>query len=274
MLRNVAAGFGLVLSLSAPAAPPAELWPRWAEHDPASRAAIDHSSWDGLLQKYLVEAEDGLNRFDYAAVSPADKRILELYLIGLQRKTIRRYNRDEQRAFWINLYNAATVKLVLDHYPVASIREIKPGKQPLFGGGPWQHQWLKVEKHRLSLDDIEHRILRPIWQDPLLHYSLNCASVGCPSLPAQAYTAKNYLVLAEAGAQRYVNSTRGAHFRDGRLSVSSLYSWYKDDFGGRDWHVLQHLRRYADQDLKQKLAGLKQIRADHYDWSLNDVKVR
>ncbi len=261
-----------MFSLSALAAPKAELWQRWTAHDAASRATIDHTSWDGLLKKYLSDGGDGLTRFDYARVSPADKRILELYLAGLQRKNISRHNRDQQRAFWINLYNAATIKVVLDHYPVASIRDIKLGKQTLFGGGPWSSKFLKVEDEKLSLDDIEHRILRPIWQDPLLHYTVNCASVGCPSLPAQAYTAKNYQALAEAGAHGHVNSTRGATIRDGKLSVSSIYVWFKSDFGGREWDVLEHLRQYADPELKQKLADIKKISSDHYDWSLNDAR--
>lgn len=263
---------GLMFSLSALAAPKADLWQRWTAHDASSRATIDHASWDGLLKKYLHSAEDGLNRFDYGAVSPADKRILELYLTGLQQKTISRYNRDEQRAFWINLYNAATVKVVLDHYPVKSIRDIKLGKQTLFGGGPWSAKFLKVEDEPLSLDDIEHRILRPIWKDPRIHYAVNCASVGCPSLPADAYTGKNFEVLVEAGARSYVNSMRGATIRDGKLSVSSIYIWFKSDFGGREWGVLQHLRKYAEPGLRQKLAGIKGISSDHYDWSLNDTQ--
>lgn len=262
-----------MFSLSALAAPKAELWERWTAHDAKSKAVIDHRTWDGLLRKYIAPAESGLNRFAYAAVSPADKRVLELYLTALQRTEIDKCNRNEQRAFWINLYNAATVKTVLDHYPVASIRDIKLGKKSVFGGGgPWSSKFLKVQGEDLSLDDIEHRILRPIWKDPLIHYTVNCASVGCPNLASQAYTAGNFTLLAEAGARSYINSRRGARVEKGRLSVSSIYVWFKPDFGGTDAGVLKHLKQYATPALIKDLEGVTRISGDHYDWSLNETK--
>ncbi|MGH8529687.1 MAG: DUF547 domain-containing protein [Nevskiales bacterium] len=262
-----------MFSLSALAAPKAELWERWTTHDAKSRATIDHKTWDGLLKKYITPAESDLNRFGYGAVSPADKRLLELYLTALQRTEIDRYNRNEQRAFWINLYNAATIKVVLDHYPVASIRDIKLGKKSVFGGGgPWSSKFLKVQDQDLSLDEIEHRILRPIWKDALIHYTVNCASVGCPNLADQAYAANNFKALAETGARSYINSLRGARVAKGKLYVSSIYVWFKSDFGGTDAAVLKHLRQYAKPALMKELEGITRIGGDQYDWSLNAAK--
>ena len=148
------------------------------------------------------------------AASPTrNKRRLNSYVAGLTAIPISRYNRSEQRAYWINLYNALTVKLVLEHYPIGSIRDIdiSPG---LFADGPWKRKLVEVENEVLSLNDIEHRILRPIWRDPLIHYAVNCASVGCPNLLTMAFTAANTDDLLNAAALDYINSPRGAPNRE------------------------------------------------------------
>src|SRR5262249_41077384 len=148
-------------------------------NDPASTAHIDHCAWSAFLQKYLVVGE--INRLRYASVTAEDRQHLGSYVDGLGSLPISRYDRREQLAYWINLYNALTVRLVLDHYPVHSIRDIdiSPG---FLASGPWDKDLIAVEGERLSLNDIEHRILRPIWNDARLHYVLNCAALGCPNL--------------------------------------------------------------------------------------------
>jgi hypothetical protein len=124
-------------------APKAELWPRWQAHDAASTAAVDHGAWNRFLNAYVERGADGVNRVAYARVSDTDKRALDDYVAGLQRTNIDVYNRDQQRAFWINLYNAATVKLILDHRPANSILDIdiSPG---LLARGPWDRKLLAV----------------------------------------------------------------------------------------------------------------------------------
>ena len=189
----------------------------------------------------------------------------------MQGVAIRKFSRPEQRAYWTNLYNALTVKVVLDHYPVASIMkiDISPG---LFAKGPWKKKLLAIEGEKVSLDDIEHRILRPIWKDPRTHYAVNCASLGCPNLPMQAFTSANTEELLDAGARAYVNHARGARIDKGRLTVSSIYDWFESDFGGSEAGVIEHLRKYAEPALAKQLAGVKRIADDDYDWSLNDAK--
>ena len=126
-----------LLSLSVQAvfgAPQAELWPRWQAHDPASTVRVDHSNWGRFLDEYLVTGHpSGVNRVDYAAVTSADKALLDGYVAELEGVKVSGLNRDEQLAYWVNLYNAATVELIVDKYPVDSIRDIKPG---LFASGP------------------------------------------------------------------------------------------------------------------------------------------
>jgi hypothetical protein len=177
-------------------------------------------------------------------------------------------NRNEQLAFWVNLYNAATVKLILDHYPLKSIRNIRVGGR--FGKGPWDARLLNVEGEDLTLNDIEHRILRPIWKDPRVHYAVNCVSLGCPDLQDTAFMADNSETLLEKGAREYVNSPRGAAFAGGRLVLSSIYDWFEEDFGdGRDG-VMAHLLKYAGSDLAARLRGYTGRIRYEYDWNLNE----
>lgn len=261
-------GLAFGLASDAAAAPKAELWARWERHNADSAAVIDHSAWDAFLGKYLQE-DGGINLLDYAAAAKGEgKAQLRAYLDALQKTPISDFNRNEQRVFWINLYNALTADVVIAHYPVASIRDIdiSPG---LFADGPWGAKLAQVEGEKLSLDDIEHRILRPIWQDARVHYAVNCASIGCPNLMAVAFTADNAEALLEKGARDFINHPRGASVMDGALVVSSIYKWFAEDFGGNDSGVIKHLRQYADDDLRGKLATIKTIADDDYDWQLN-----
>ena len=254
---------------AASAAPKAELWDRWTAHDPGATATIDHGEWSAFLSRYLSVRDPGPNRMAYDQVSDADKKRLDDYLASLSATPISRYARDEQRAYWINLYNALTVKIVLQHYPVKSIRDIdiSPG---FFSVGPWGKKLISVEGEPLSLDDIEHRILRPIWKDPRIHYAVNCASLGCPSLMPQAFTASNTEELLDRGAQDFINSSHGARFDDNnRLTVSSIYDWYQEDFGADEAGVIAHLRAYALAPLAAKLATVDEVYDYDYDWSLN-----
>ena len=252
------------------AAPRAEPWSRWEGHRPDSTLAVDHSVWDELLSRYNVPAADGGRRFAYGRVSADDRRRLGDYVDSLARVIATALARDQQRAFWINLYNALTVRVVLDRWPVESIRDISisPG---LFSVGPWGRKLVTVEGEPLSLDDIEHRILRPIWKDPRVHYAVNCAAIGCPDLRPIAFTAANTEALLEQAARAFVNHPRGARIEDGRrLVVSSIYVWFQGDFGdGTDTAVIAHLARYAEPELKAKLAGIERISGHSYDWAIN-----
>jgi hypothetical protein len=261
----------LLLVLAGPgarAAPVAELWERWTAHEAQSRVTLDHGAWGSFLGTYVVEGADGINRLAYGRVTAADRAVLSAYIGRLAATPVGRLNRDEQRSFWINLYNALTVQVILDHYPVAGIRDIdiSPG---LLADGPWKKPLVAVEGADLSLDDIEHRILRPIWRDPRLHYAVNCAALGCPNLQPEPFTAANTEDLLERGARAYINHPRGARLEGGRLVVSSIYHWFREDFGDSEAGVLAHLRRYAGPELARDLEGVSRIGDHAYDWRLN-----
>lgn len=268
ILLLLAFSIGGIASFEALFAPTKQIWMKWTANDAFSEARIDHSAWDEILKRYLSDDEPGLNRFDYHRVAEEDKAHLDRYILGLQSVPISRYNQSEQLAYWINLYNAVTVKVILDHYPVESIQDIdiSPG---LFGRGPWGKKLLTIEGEDITLNDIEHRILRPIWDDPRIHYAVNCASVGCPNLQLEAFTGKKSEEMLEAAASEFINSGRAAWFSDGELVVSSIYAWFQGDFGGDDAGILSHLRSYADKDLQKRLKGISEIGDHNYDWSLN-----
>lgn len=254
------------------AAPSAELVsPHWLANDPASTRRVDHAAWNRFLAAYLVPGADGVNRLAYARAQRSGRAMLDGYLAALEAVPVSRLNRAEQRAYWINLYNAATTRIVLDHYPIKSIRDISLGPG-VFDFGPWSAKAVQVEGERLSLDDIEHGILRPIWRDPRLHYALNCAALSCPSLQPVAFTAANTDQLLEAAARAYVNDPRGVRIANGRLVVSSIYNWYRADFGPDEAAVMAHLRHYAAPALAARLARFRAPDDYAYDWRLIDAR--
>ena len=250
------------------AAPQAELWDRWQASDPAGIEAVDHGPWSRLLSKYVIDNHpSGVNRMAYSEVTPADKKVLDDYLGYLQGIAVSYLRRAEQLAYWVNLYNAFTVRLVVDRYPVASILKIKPG---LIDKGPWDMKLMEVEQQRISLNDIEHRILRPIWQDNRIHYAVNCASIGCPNLQPEAFTADNMQRLLDKAAREYVNHPRGISVEAGRLRASQIYEWYQEDFGGSLESLIEHLLQYARPELAARLEGFRGEVSYAYDWDLNE----
>ena len=254
-------------------APKPELWERWAAHVPGATARVDHAAWDAFLRAHVQVAAMGLNRVDYGAVPAADRQALDAYVAMLAGTPVSSLDLPEQFAYWVNFYNALTVKVVLDHYPVRSIRDIdiSPG---LFADGPWKRKLVTVEGEGLSLDDMEHRILRPIWRDPRIHYAVNCASVGCPNLQPEAFTAANADRLMEAGAKAYINDPRGVSFGAEGAVASKIYLWFQVDFGDTDAGVLEHMRRYAAPELAARLAGVREFADFAYDWTLNGAMAR
>ena len=243
----------------------------WAEHDPDNTASLNNSDWQAVLDAYLItDDESGIHLFDYAALhaNAADTKRLEDFLEYLQGLDPRAYAPDVQMAYWINLYNALTVHVVVEAYPVESILQIHEGEAA--DTGPWRDVRASVAGHPLTLDNIEHDILRPIWQDNRIHYAVNCASLGCPDLAEEAFSADNLERLLDQCAVAYVNHPRGVELLDEAFGVtSSLYFWYMEDFGGSEQGVLEHLRKYAEGELAEQLADFDGSLDHEYDWRLN-----
>ncbi len=260
--------FGLIYCIMTMAAPQKDLWPYWQTTDSKSKLTINNQSYLYFLNKYVDRGPDNTNLVAYSKVSSADKEALNKYIQYLSSIKISGYNRQEQLAYWINLYNALTIKVVLDNYPTKSILDIK--LSGLLTPGPWEKKLIKVEGQQLSLNDIEHRIVRPIWNDPRTHFALNCASYGCPNLQKSPYSGKTLDSMLDNDAREYINSPRGVYFDpQGKLIVSQIFSWYQTDFASNDKDLIRFIAKYANPSLAQKLAGKTKIDSYQYDWKLN-----
>jgi hypothetical protein len=241
---------------------------------PAAAAPDPQAAFDALLARYVKVGGDGLNRVDYARwhASRADRQALDATIAALAAQAPSAMARAEAFAYWANLYNAITLKVIIDRYPVKSIRDIRSEGvwlDPKAYAGPWRTKRVSVEGRSLSLDDIEHEIMRPTFKDPRVHYAVNCASVGCPNLMPKAWRSATLEADLDAAARAFVNHPRGARVKAGKLTVSSIYAWFKEDFGGTDAAVIAHLKQFAKPDLRQKLASIRAIDGDDYDWTLN-----
>ena len=245
-----------------------EAWEYWEYNNPDNAQPIDHSTWDMFLRKYVRPDGNGYNKFAYGEVSSADKAMLENYIQKLSQVEITERARPVQLAYWINLYNALTIKVVLDHYPVASIRDIRLGG--LLSRGPWDGELVEIEEEQITLNAIEHEILRPIWRDPRLHYAINCASVGCPNLHNRAFTAANTPQLLDQLATAYLAHPRGLSIENNEATVSSIFQWFAYDFGNSEQKIIKHIAKYAPAQKAQALIKIGDLADADYDWALNE----
>ncbi|MCY0093240.1 DUF547 domain-containing protein [Hoeflea ulvae] len=233
---------------------------------PKGQSKVDHSAFDALLAAHVKPDANAYNRVDYNGVK-ADLAALRAYLAALQAVDPVTLSRQEAHAYWINLYNAKTLEVVADAFPVASIKKINLGGTGLFGSGPWKAKLLTVNGKELSLDDVEHEIVRALFKDEMSHYGLNCASYSCPNLARRAYTGANVDALLRENAVAYVNHPRGVTVDNGRITASKIYSWYDDDFGGKG-RLKAHWQALASPDKAARIATAS-ISGYDYDWSIN-----
>lgn len=260
-----------LLAIGAPTAIADEITEKFEKHSRNETAArIDHTPFTRLLRAHVRPDQNGLNRVDYRQLKNA-RTTLRSYIKSLAAFRVTSLERPDQFAYWVNLYNAVTLDVVLDAYPVKSIRDIdiSPG---LFSNGPWGKKLVTVEGTPLSLDDIEHKILRPVFKDPRVHYAVNCASIGCPNLQQQAFRPRDLEAQLEEAARAFINSPRGVKLQAGQIRASKIYSWFKQDFGEDENEILNHLNKYAAPELKAKLKTATTIDSYFYDWTLNDAK--
>lgn len=270
MIKKIAcilSGLLLLVSTSF-SAPQKNLWTFWILSNEKNTKAISHKMYQDFLNRYLFTGENGVNQVYYSKVTAKDKQVLSQYIKELTSLPIRTFSKKEQLAYWINLYNALTIQLILKHWPVQSITKINisPG---FFSFGPWDAPLITIEGQKITLNDIEHRILRPIWNTPLLHYALNCASMSCPQLQNKAFTAQNSQYLMNKSAQEYVNSPYGVKVEANTLRLSKIYQWYQADFGNDESRVLKHIAQFANPKLKKQLSNKQKSIFYYYNWNIN-----
>ncbi len=238
---------------------------------PALLAAqpFDHSGWDRLLQQRV----NALGELDYAALA-ASPAPLEAYLAALAAASPdsvpRQFpTRDHQLAYWINAYNAFTVKGVLNRYPLDSVRR---------AGGFFRERSYIAGGAKVSLDDIEHRILRERHQEPRIHFAIVCASVSCPALSNRAVRAEDLDSRLNNLAREFVNQERNVYIDTdrGEVTLSKIFDWFNADFEAATGlkgaaATLAYIQPYAEQALAAALsrASDPKVRYFSYDWSLN-----
>lgn len=220
-----------------------------------------HKTWDTLLQKYV---KNGFVNYKGFA---RDVKLLDGYLEKLDKTEVSSFSREEKLAFWINAYNAFTVKLILNHYPVKSIRKISR---------PWSRRIWKAAGKTLSLDDIEHKILRKELREPRIHFAIVCASIGCPDLQAFAFTGDGVNEQLDRAATGFFSSRKHFYFElDGdkvTIFISKIFSWFGGDFGDKKEQRVDFILRFLAKPDAEKIKKAASVKMKYlgYDWNLNE----
>lgn len=212
---------------------------------------MDYSQYDDILQKHV--SSEGV--VDYTSIRSEDFKSLNRFLNQISSADPTVMNRDDELAFWINAYNAYTLKLIIDHWPVASIRDIE-------GGNPWDISWIEINDHTYSLNEIEHDIIRQKFKDPRIHFAVNCAAKSCPQLLNTPYLGAKIDAQLEVQTRQFVNNKEYNQLSSNSLKLSRIFDWYKEDFG----NLIEFLNKYSRTTIDSGAS----IRFTTYDWSLND----
>ena len=220
-----------------------------------SSVSAQTSIFNDLLQKHVSE----IGIVDYKSFK-ADETKLDGYISYLEKTSpTSSWSENKQKAFWINAYNAYTIKLILENYPIKSIMDIKQK-----GKTAWKIPFAKVGGKTYTLDHIEHEILRKTLFDPKIHVGVNCASGSCPKLGNMAFTEENVEASLEKLMKEFINDTSRNKLSKKKVQISSIFDWFKGDFT-KNGSVIDYLNKYSDFEINSnaKTSYLK------YDWSLN-----
>ena len=222
---------------------------------------VQHGEWDALVKKHV--SKNGM--VDYQGFLK-DKKQLQVYLDKLSaNKPTSKWSKNEKMAFWINAYNAFTVKLILDHYPINSIKDIKKGIP--FVNSVWDITFIPMGKEKIDLNYIEHSILRKEFKDPRIHAAINCASFSCPLLRNEAYYASRLDEQLNDAMRKFVNDSQRNQLDKSNIKISKIFSWFAGDFKLNGSSVVDYLNKYA----KKRVQANARIDFLEYQWELNDV---
>jgi len=213
-------------------------------------AKPSHSQWDQLLRQYVTA--DG--KVNYAGFKK-DEAALNAYLEALRQNPVQsNWSRNEKMAYWINAYNAFTVKLIVDNYPVSSIRD-------LHKGNPWDVKWIKLDGKNYSLNNIEHDILRAKYDDARIHFAVNCAAKSCPPLLNRAFLPDKLSSQLDQQAKAFINDRAYNAISANSVAISKIFEWYAGDFD----NIISYLNKYSDTRINSNAT----VKYKNYDWALN-----
>lgn len=228
-----------------------------AEMTSSKLKSLDHSEWSTLLDKFV--SSDG--KVDYRGFAK-NKSKFDQYLDYLsQNAPATNWTKSEKLCYWINSYNAFTVKLILDHYPIKSIKDISDGL-PIVDS-PWDIKFFKIGGVDFDLGTIEHEVLRKQFDEPRIHFAINCASVSCPILRNEAYLPRYLEDQLDDQAKGFINDKSKNLISASELKLSSIFKWFESDFT-KDGSLHSFLKEYnKDVDEGTEISYLD------YDWGLN-----
>jgi len=228
------------LSMAVHSAPKSKMIDFWNDYEPSSHLKINHSAWNSVLQKYVVtDHPTSVNRFRYDDVTDQD---------------------EHKKAYWINLYNASVVSIVLRVEPEKSVRSVSR---------IWKRKRFKIARQKMSLADIEHGVIRPLSNDPRVNFGFFHGTVGAGNILPVAFTGDNLDALLEENVRSFITqSSRGVDIQGNTLQVSSMFDWYKSDFGGSDDDVKNFIKQYVSSEIASAIDQTTSI-AYQYDWELN-----
>lgn len=218
-------------------------------------AQPDHAPFTQILGKYV----SATGVVDYAGLKK-DVATLDKYLSSLEKNApAKNWTSNTVKAYWINAYNAYTLKLMVKHYPVKSITAIKYGEK-----SAWDYAWIKIGGETLSLNNIEHKKLRAKFNDPRIHFAVNCASYSCPILLNKAYEAKTLENQLDTQAKLFINDSKRNVITADKVQISEIFKWYKEDFTSAG-SIIDYLNKYS----KTKIKANAKVEYLSYNWNIN-----
>ena len=230
--------------------------------DYASNAQpIVHATWDSLLQKYVKK--DGLVDYEgFIKDSVQFNRYLNL--LKTNHPNPDNWTKEERLAYWINAYNAFTVKIIIDNYPTTSIKKIKPGIP--FVNSVWDIKFIEIEGQTYDLNNIEHGIIRAKFEEPRIHFAVNCASISCPKLLNRAYEPTTLEAQLTAAAKDFLTDANRNIIKKDRVQLSKIFFWYRGDFV-KDMKLIEYINQYSSIEVSKDA----KVRYLDYDWNLNEM---
>ena len=223
---------------------------------------VSHEIWDQLLKMYVTE--HGVVNYEGFL---KDKKKINEYLAYLNQNPPQdEWKTHEKLAFWINTYNAATVKLIVDNYPVQSIQDLQPTLRIPFIYDVWHKEFFKIGGKDRSLDEVEHEILRKEFDEPRIHFAINCASVSCPKLRNEAYIVEKLDKQLDAQTWYFINTKRYNQVLPHRIKISRIFLWFVGDFT-KNGTLIDFLNKYSDVKIEENA----KIEYLDYNWELNNT---
>jgi hypothetical protein len=223
-----------------------------------SMSGQNHTAWTSLLKKHVKQ--DGL--VDYIEFQKEIKS-LDNYLLDLRNTNPKMLSFHEAKAFWINVYNAFTIKMILDNYPIKSIMDIKYGNN-----SAWDHPFINISGKNYTLNEIEKNILMGIYKDPMIHFGINCAAKGCPPLRAEAYKGSNVDQQLKQQAIIFLENKSWNRFDGSTWKLSKIFEWYSSDFESDSGS----LEAFIQKITKVKTRPIPNIKYLEYNWALNSMQ--